>query len=235
MRRLSAYTRKLFRFAHSQALSCGRVPLLVLLAVVICLRLESATARQTKAVPEAPTGELAAADESLIEAVLSKRAPDLGATLRRQLVRAIAEEAWRAGYDPLMILAIIQVESSFEDDAVSPKGARGLMQIQPTTLNFLTKHEGIRLNPEEIQSDPALRVRLGIRYLRLLQNKFQNLDRALMAYNAGPLRLQQTLRGREPEVFRRYPRLVHRHFRRFREGLGVEGDWALAQRERPLD
>lgn len=231
MHRLQAYTRKLFRFVHCQALSCGRVPLLVLLAVILCSRLGSGTAPAT---PTAPMGELAAADESLIEAVLSKRAPELGATLRRQLVMAIAEESWRAGYDPLMILAIIQVESSFEDDAVSPKGARGLMQIQPTTLNFLTKHEGIRLRPEEIESDPALRVRLGIRYLRILQDKFHSLDRALMAYNAGPLRLRQALRSREVDVFRRYPLLVRRHFRRFREGVGVEGNWALAQRERGL-
>jgi soluble lytic murein transglycosylase-like protein len=133
-----------------------------------------------------------------------------------------------------MVLAIIQVESSFEDDAVSPKGARGLMQIRPTTLNFLAKREGIRLTPEEMEADPALRVRLGIRYLRILQDKFHDLDRALMAYNAGPLRLRQALRSREVDVFRRYPRLVHRHFRRFREGVGVEGDWALAQRERRL-
>lgn len=234
MNRLSAYTRKLFRFVHWQSLSCGKVPLLALLAVVTCLRLGSGTAPSARADSRAPTGELAAADESLIEAVLSKRAPELGATLRRQLVLAIAEESWRAGYDPLMVLAIIQVESSFEDDAVSPKGARGLMQIRPTTLNFLTKREGIRLNPEEIEADPALRVRLGIRYLRILQDKFHDLDRALMAYNAGPLRLRQALRSREVDVFRRYPRLVHHHFRRFREGVGVEGDWALAQRERRL-
>jgi soluble lytic murein transglycosylase-like protein len=227
MHRLSDYTRKLFRFVHWQSLSCGKVPLLALLAVVICLCLGSGTA-------PSPTAELAAADESLIEAVLSKRAPELGATLRRQLAWAIGEESWRAGYDPLMVLAIIQVESSFEDDAVSPKGARGLMQIRPTTLNFLAKREGIRLTPEEMEADPALRVRLGIRYLRILQDKFHDLDRALMAYNAGPLRLRQALRSREVDVFRRYPRLVHRHFRRFREGVGVEGDWALAQRERGL-
>src|SRR5260370_36752290 len=97
-----------------------------------------------------------------------------------------------------MVLAIIQVESSFEDDAVSPKGARGLMQIRPTTLNFLAKREGIRLTPDEMDADPALRVRLGIRYLRILPDKFHDLDRALVAYNAGPLRRPQALR--RPEV-----------------------------------
>src|SRR5262249_44918444 len=161
----SAYTRKLFRFAHCQSLSCGKVPLLILLAVVVCMRLGGAPTAP-KVAPPLAGSELAAADENLIDAVLSRRAPELGSTLRAQLVRAIAQESWRAGYDPLMILAIIEVESSFEDEAVSPKGARGLMQIQPTTLKFLTKKEGIRLTPEEIAADPALRVRLGIRYVR---------------------------------------------------------------------
>src|SRR5262244_2025424 len=131
MHRLSAYTRKLFRFAHCQSLSCGKVPLLILLAVVVCMRLGGAPTAP-KVAPPLAGSELAAADENLIDAVLSRR----------------AQESWRAGYDPLMILAIIEVESSFEDEAVSPKGARGLMQIQPTTLKFLTKKEGIRLTPE---------------------------------------------------------------------------------------
>jgi len=234
MSRLSSYTRKLFRFAHCQSLSCGKVPLLILLAVVLCARLGNGSWTPSRISSPSTEIELAAADEKLIDAVLSKRAPELGSTLRRQLVTAIAQESWRAGYDPLMILAIIEVESSFEDDAVSPKGARGLMQIRPNTLKFLTKREGIRLTSDEIEADPALRVRLGIRYLRALHDRFKNLDKALMAYNAGPLRLRQALRSREADPFRRYPRLVQRHFRRFREGLGVEGDWALAQRERPL-
>ena len=60
------------------------------------------------------------------------------------------------------------------------------------------------------------------------------MDKALMAYNAGPVRLRHALRSKDTDPYRRYTRLVHRNFRRFREGLGVEGDWALAQRERPL-
>ena len=46
--------------------------------------------------------------------MLAKRAPELGLVLRAQVSRAIAEEARRAGYDPLLILAIIDVESDFD-------------------------------------------------------------------------------------------------------------------------
>jgi soluble lytic murein transglycosylase len=107
------------------------------------------------------------------------------------------------------------------------------MQIRPTTLQFLTEREGLRLSAEEVSADPALCVRLGIRYLRSLQDRFGgDLELALMAYNGGPDRIRQALRAHELEVFRFYPRRVRRQFVRFRAGEGLVGDWALAQRER---
>nr|WP_245919328.1 lytic transglycosylase domain-containing protein [Melittangium boletus] len=175
--------------------------------------------------------EEASPDATLIDAVLAKRAPELGLTLRRQIVQAIAEEAGRAGYDPLLILALIDVESDFAEEAISEKGARGLMQIKPSTLHFLAEKEGLRLSREEVAADPALGVRLGIRYLRALNERFGDLDLALMAYNAGPTRIWQAKKAGELDTFRRYPRLVRRDFKRFREGEGLGGDWALAQRE----
>lgn len=178
-------------------------------------------------------GDSLSADLALIDSVLTKRAPDLGLTLRRQVGVAIAEEAKTAGYDPLLILAIIDVESDFMEEAVSNKGARGLMQIKPSTLYFLAQREGVRLSREEVARDPALCVRLGIRYLRWLNDRFGDLDLALMAYNAGPTRIRQAIKARELEYFRRYPALVRRDFRRFRHGEGLAGDWAFAQRDLP--
>ncbi|MBX5480924.1 MAG: lytic transglycosylase domain-containing protein [Myxococcaceae bacterium] len=173
------------------------------------------------------------ADFALIDEVLQKRAPNLGLTLRRQLGVAIADEARQAGYDPLLILAIIDVESDFLEDAVSNKGARGLMQIKPSTLYFLAQREGLKLSREEVASDPALCVRLGIRYLRWLNDRFKDLDLTLMAYNAGPARIRQAMRDRNLEPFRRYPHLVRRDYWRFRRGQGLEGDWAFALRDEP--
>jgi soluble lytic murein transglycosylase len=180
-----------------------------------------------------PALEKRPADFAIIDAVLAKRAPELGLTLRHQLGVAIAEEASRAGYDPLLIVSIIDVESEFDEEAVSSKGARGLMQIQPTTLYFLAQREGLRLSREEVAADPALQVRLGIRYLRALNNRFKSLDLALMAYNAGPGKIQHAAAAGDLDVFRRYPRLVRRDFSVFRQGEGLGGDWALARRDRP--
>ena len=230
MKRLSAWL-------HSLSAGCGKLPLVAALALVAAARLTPVLvpSRGPVLAPvavEPPAASLQ--DREILDGVLARRAPELGLTLRQQLAHAIAEEAQAAGYDPLLILAIIDVESDFEEDAVSNRGARGLMQIQPTTLYFLAQKEGLRLTREEVAQDPALCVRLGVRYLRSLQNRFGgDIDFALMAYNAGPTKIRGALRDRETDFFRSYPKLVRRHFRRFREGQGLTGDWALAQRNGP--
>ena len=222
----------LFRWLHALGAGCGKLPLVAGVALVLSARAVPLIAPpEAPRVVEASRFEVTPPDAALIDAVLAKRAPDLGLTLRRQLVHAIAEEAGSAGYDPLLILALIDVESDFTEEAVSEKGARGLMQIKPSTLHFLAQKQGLRLSPEEVASDPSLGVRLGIRYLRELHDRFGDLDMALMAYNAGPTRIWQAKKAGELDTFRRYPRLVRRDFRRFREGEGLGGDWALAQRE----
>lgn len=219
---------------HSLSAGCAKLPLLAGLALVVSARIIPVLSEPapTTVGPVVAVAEPASHDASLIDTVLAKRAPDLGLTLRRQLGQAIAEEARKTGYDPLLILALIDVESDFEEEAISMKGARGLMQIRPSTLHFLAGKEGLRLSREEVAADPALCVRLGIRYLRNLQDRFGgDLELALMAYNAGPTRIRKAIKDGELEAFRRYPRLVKRDFRRFREGQGLGGDWALAQRE----
>lgn len=217
---------------HAAIHGCGALPLIGFFGLGVlgwaAPRLEAARGPR----PALVEAETLDADGRIIDEVLSRRAPGLGLTLRRQLGAAVASESKRAGYDPLLILALIDVESDFVEDAVSNKGARGLMQVKPSTLHFLAAREGLRLTPAEVASDPTLSVRLGIRYLRDLQTRFGgDLDLALMAYNAGPTRIRKELRAGTDKPFRRYPAQVRREFKRFREGQGLGGDWALAQRE----
>ncbi len=90
----------------------------------------------------------------------------------------IDQAARHHALDPALIRALIRVESSFNPRAVSPKGAKGLMQIMPETARDL----GLRnpFNPEE-------NLYAGCKYLRRLLDSYNgNLSFALAAYNAGP-------------------------------------------------
>lgn len=89
----------------------------------------------------------------------------------------------RHDIDCNLVHAVIQVESNYRHDAVSVDGARGLMQIIPSTA----EHLGIS-DP----SDPAQNVDGGVRYLKSLLSMFNNnISFALAAYNAGPQRVIQ--------------------------------------------
>jgi soluble lytic murein transglycosylase len=224
--------RMLFQM-HALSSHCAVLPLVAAVFLLGAARIEGTIQGHTRRTVE-PVRSVVQPDPdlSLIDSVLAKRAPELGLELRVQVSRAIAEEARRAGYDPLLILAIIDVESDFDVEAISSRGARGLMQIQPVTLHWFAEKQGLRLSREEMAADPALCVRLGIRYLRSLQERFGgDLPMALMAYNAGPDRIRQAIRERGLDPFRFYPRRVKRDFQRFRTGEGLGGDWAFALRD----
>lgn len=97
---------------------------------------------------------------------------------RRSIYDGIIERyAARYRVDPVLIRAVIQVESDFNPNCISRRGARGLMQLMPDTA----RRYGVRqiFDPEE-------NVRGGIRYLADLLDMFAfDLPRALAAYNAG--------------------------------------------------
>jgi soluble lytic murein transglycosylase-like protein len=81
------------------------------------------------------------------------------------------------GLPRILVRSVMAAESGFQADAVSPKGAIGLMQLMPQTA------QDLGADPR----DPAQNVDAGVRYLRDLLNKYDGgLWRALAAYNAGP-------------------------------------------------
>lgn len=89
----------------------------------------------------------------------------------------IVQHSRDSGVDPNLTRAIIYVESAGDPRAVSPKGARGLMQLMPDTADQL----GVRN-----AFDPAQNIRGGARYLRSLLDQFHSVELALWGYNAGP-------------------------------------------------
>ncbi len=109
--------------------------------------------------------------------------------------------------DPDLVNTVIHAESGFNPHAVSPKGARGLMQLMPSTASAL----GVR-----DVFDPEANVGGGSRYLRELLERYNfDLVKALAAYNAGPERVEQ-YRGVPPfhETRAYVARIVHEYNRK---------------------
>lgn len=104
--------------------------------------------------------------------------------------REIVEAKARAeGLDPALVSALICQESTFDAGAVSPVGARGLMQIMPGTGRTLARNLGVRYNARGLY-DPQTSLTFGTRYLRQMLDRFGGrVERALAAYNAGPHRV----------------------------------------------
>lgn len=94
------------------------------------------------------------------------------------LLEIIERHARVRRLDPLLVRALIQIESGYDSAAVSHKGAMGLMQLMPRTANQLEVDDPF---------DPEANIRGGTEYLRLMLDVFEgDLALALAGYNAGP-------------------------------------------------
>jgi soluble lytic murein transglycosylase-like protein len=113
--------------------------------------------------------------DEVVDEVLEAPAEPEG---RPRDLRGLAEAAAkRHGLDPALVLAVVGVESAFRADAVSPKGAQGLMQLMPATAAALGVADPF---------DPEQNLEGGARHLRDLVAQYGgDLTRALAAYNAG--------------------------------------------------
>lgn len=170
----------------------------------------------------AAAGEIAVRDEGEGGLVLTNTEPALSppprvdaaraprrALLRRSQAYGPMVSAAAAAHDvpEALLRAVIEVESGFNADAVSPAGALGLMQLMPATARSLRVADA---------RDPAANVDAGARYLRSLLARYGNdVPLALAAYNAGPLAVQRSggiprfaeTQAYVPRVMLRYHRL----------------------------
>jgi len=118
-------------------------------------------------------------------ASLTSQGTQLGCTSATEdsVTNLIAGAAWRYQVDPDFVASVVKAESDFNPQAVSAKGAQGLMQLMPQTATGLGVDNAF---------DPAANVEGGTKYLRQLLDQYNgDAAKALAAYNAGPQRVEQ--------------------------------------------
>lgn len=125
--------------------------------------------------------------EAKIESLLEKEAFFLRGETRSDFIAYLVSTAKAHQFDPLLILAIIKVESSFKPQAMSNRGALGLLQLKPIAAKEVSLFFDLaRVTPHQLM-DPFINIRFGIHYLSFLRGAVgKNWMRILAAYNAGP-------------------------------------------------
>lgn len=125
-------------------------------------------------VPRASLGDFAGKTKR--ECSVRESSPKANYLTEGQYRRLVAIAAEAEGVDPNLVLSVIKAESAFNTNAVSVKGAKGLMQLMPATA----EHYGVT-DP----FDPRQNINAGTALLATLQKKYSSLDLVLAAYNAG--------------------------------------------------
>lgn len=126
--------------------------------------------------------------DARVMGILNQEATALSAVGRSTLATAVTTLAAQYAIDPLLIVAIIHVESNFQPQARSGVGAIGLMQVREIVVRDVAA--ALALNPARapfLLRDVTHNVRIGIHYFSTLLQRFdRNLVKSLLAYNQGP-------------------------------------------------
>ena len=132
-------------------------------------------------------------DETIdsIVSYLKDQSPAIGDETARDIAGVVFKESKSYGIDYRLVLAVMKVESNFRMDAISPKGARGLLQIKPSVARDITDTLGEDWHGDTSLHEPRKNIRLGVHHLSSLRDAFQTLPWALYAYNSGPTRARK--------------------------------------------
>lgn len=104
--------------------------------------------------------------------------------LRASYPRPYSETVRASGVPPALAYAIMKAESNFDETAVSRAGAVGVMQLRPSTAEYICRRRGVAFHAEKLL-DGTYNATVGCMYLAYLLERFPDETSAICAYNAG--------------------------------------------------
>jgi len=167
-----------------------------------------------------PSGPLFAEEDSAKETVIEQIVRFIKVknirlqedTLKR-MATTVYEESQLYELDYRLILAVMKVESNFRNEAVSNRGARGLMQIKPALAKYIAKDAGVSWRDNNCLSEPEKNIKLGVYHLSQLMDDFKDMAVALHAYNTGPAKVKGKLFQENSEPKNKFARRVLSEYR----------------------
>jgi soluble lytic murein transglycosylase len=166
-----------------------------------------------------PSGKRVGNPIAMLARALAQCGDGLSERERWRIAAAIHQESQRHGYDPLFILAMVEVESTCSPKARSHDGAVGLIQVKPSVARAVAEEAGLRWRGARTLTQPAFNLHIGVRYLAQLERRYGDPRIAVAAYNLGPQRVARMSRTQARQVhyvrkvLATYEALLARHAR----------------------
>ena len=137
-------------------------------------------------------------NQTKVLSVLDREGTKLSDNMKIEIAETVLQLSREYQMDPMLILAVMKVESTFNPKAVSNAQAYGLMQVRAIVVKDVAGELGI--NPQDegkLLTSHHFNLRVGVHYLAKLLKKFKgDLHKALMAYNAGPTTVAKLYKNR---------------------------------------
>ena len=112
----------------------------------------------------------------------------------QKVAQTIIDESLKHKFDPVFLMSVIEGESSFRPDKVGGVGEIGLMQLRPSTAEWIAKRDGLKWSGDKSLFDPATNIIIGATYLSYLRDHFDMHARLyLAAYNMGQTNVANAL------------------------------------------
>lgn len=173
-----------------------------------------------------------ASKERIIDAMRAELGDRLSGQTYWQLSDLVRSSSSSFGYDPLLLLAVIDVESKFSPRAMGQykngeaSGAFGLMQLKLETAQTIAASLGMTVRSNADLFRPDVNIALGVAYLTQLIAHFKSFKLGLLAYNQGPGVIVEQLATQQPLSIDYYHKVL-KSFYRFHaitDSLGIVGD-----------